>query len=208
MPNSSTCPSSSGTRPTAARTSVDLPEPLAPEQGDELTLGHVEVDLSQDRSTFEASPRRRGDRQAAWRRHEQPFAVRIASRLSPASASGTSRPGVVAETLDGVERGGRAPVSRATVSAIAGLTSSSVKIVVMSSRLHQVADVGELGRRRLVGRVDAGDRHLRQVVALREVVERGMARDDRPGAAGLEPGRRSRRRARPARCSRRRRWPR
>ena len=37
-----------------------------------------------------------------------------------------------------------APVSRATVSAIAGLTSSSVKIVVMLLALHQRADVGEL----------------------------------------------------------------
>ena len=38
----------------------------------------------------------------------------------------------------------RAPVSRATVSAIAGLTSSSVKIVVMPSRFTRCADVGEL----------------------------------------------------------------
>ena len=70
------------------------------------------------------------------------------------------------------------PVSRATVSAIRGETSVSKKIVVAPRCAHQLDDALEVARRRLgLGR-EARDRDLLEAVALREVAERLVARDD------------------------------
>ena len=85
-----------------------------------------------------------------------------------------------------------APASRATVSASRGETSVSKKTVVAPLSLDLSHDSLEVARGRLGLWCDAGERDLLEAVAVGEIAERGVARDDllpvTPGEAALEVG--------------------